>query len=182
MVMKILKKTGIALVFLSLSPFVYAYSDLPDRIRASQIKEGCYITFLEEDYAREQGDPSRPYYDALMKWSCKNGETTIIDRYDVEGASPEIVTVLFWKKRSLAVLVKWSINSHAADFQGDFYKVYVYRYVPSKAGNQFRKEEGVMKKFGEGWDGEWVGKNAVRYDFKDAASIKKRLNELGYLK
>ncbi|CAB3766709.1 hypothetical protein [Paraburkholderia humisilvae] len=177
----LLKKAVLIIFVLLFSPLVRAYSDFPESVRAWQIKDGCYIKFMKDEYPAERG-LSYPLYDILVKWNCENGEFATIDRYDVEGASPEIVTVLFWKKRSLAVLVKWSINSHAADFQGDFYKVYVYRYVPSKAGNQFRKEESIMKKFGEGWDGEWVGKNAVRYDFKDAASIKKRLNELGYLK
>ncbi len=134
-------KAILAFIVLLFSSFLHAYNDLPDNIRATQVKEGCGIKFLRDEYPEESNGLSYPLYDVLMKWDCASGESALIDRYDIEGISPEIVTVLFWRKRSIAVLVKWAVNSHAADFQGDFYRVYVYRYEPSKSGAGFKKEK-----------------------------------------
>ncbi len=178
---EMLKRTVLVVVVLFFSSLANAYSDLPGSMYAWQIKTGCDINFIKEEYLREPGETSNPLYDVLMKWDCKNSGSVLIDTYYVEGISPEIITVLFWKKRSIAVLVKWAVHSHASDFYGDFYRVYVYRYVPSKSGAEFRKEESVMKNFGEGWDGEWNGV-PVQYRFKDAASIRKRLGEINYLR
>src|SRR5262249_19663597 len=111
-------------------------------------------------------------------WKCINGDREVIDQYSVEGGSPEVVTVLFWKGRSLLVLVKWMTNSHASDFQGDFYKLYIYGFSKNASHNKFTPNETLMSEFGEGWDGVRNGV-VVKYEFKDATSIRRKLRELG---
>ncbi len=87
------------------------------------------------------------------------------------------MTFFFWGKDSFVVLVKWSINSQAADFQGDFYKVYVYKYNNDGDAPPFIRQEKIMNKFGQGWDGTRKGA-AVVYPYKNASSIRRRLRQL----
>ena len=73
-----------------------------------------------------------------------------------------------------------SINSRASDYVGDFYKVYVYKEMKEAGREKFVRDDATMKKFPEGWDGRTHSGLPVRYPFKDAASIKKRLAEIHF--
>jgi hypothetical protein len=114
-----------------------------------------------------------------VKWKCEDGTTVPIDRYEVEGGSREVATVLFWKRKRVVTLVKWSVNSRASDFQGNFYKIYIYKFNDVKEAHPqpFVREDVIMKKFGSGWDGVMDGV-VIKYPFKDAASIRKRLKKI----
>ena len=77
------------------------------------------------------------------------------------------------------ILVKWSTNSQASDFQGDYYKVYVYDYKKTQIERPFASRDDIDKRFGEGWDGILNGKKIV-YQYKDAKGIRSRLKKIGY--
>ena len=89
------------------------------------------------------------------------------------------MTVIFRKKRYIVILVKWTTSSVASNFEGDFYKCYVYRFVPGTTGQPFVRESEIMKKLGSGWDGSKDGQ-PVSFPLKDSASIRKLLTRLGY--
>lgn len=149
------------------------------QLPAEQIEKGCKLDFYAVNSADEFPAIGRPDYSIDARWACKGRPTRIVDTYEIEGGSPEIVTVFYRNKQDIVVLVKWSTNSQASDIQGDYYKIYIYRHTTGSLDNPFSRREDVMKKLGEGWDGEMDGK-PVHYPFKDASSIRKALNRLGY--
>lgn len=107
-----------------------------------------------------------------LMWNCNGRPLKLIDQYGVNGGSPEIVTLFFRKKRRLVVLVRWTIDSHAADFQGDIYEVHVYAYDKD---NTFVDQKTINARFGNGLDGAINGRN-VYFKFKNAALIRKKLD------
>ncbi|WP_089160972.1 hypothetical protein [Caballeronia sordidicola] len=147
------------------------------KLPAEQIQEGCNLEF----YILPDENPAlgRPDHSIDLRWVCGDQPQRVIDNYEIEGGSPDIVTVFYRKRHDAIVLVKWSTNSQAADVQGDYYKIYVYRYARNNPAQPFRPQRDVMKKLGEGWDGTVDGKS-VHYPYKDALSIRKALNRLGY--
>jgi hypothetical protein len=148
-------------------------------ISASSLREGCKIAF-PKDVKYSHSDPlSSGSFDIRVMWMCVGSTDVEIDRYEIEGGSPEIVTVLFWKRQKAVILVRWSTNSQASDFQGDYYKVYVYDYNKNLTKKSFIRRGDIDKRFGEGWDGVLNGKQIV-YKYKDAQSIKSRLKKIGY--
>jgi hypothetical protein len=134
-----------------------------------------------EFYALPDKNPpiGQPNYSIDLRWACRGQRARVIDHYEIDGGSPDIVTVFFRKGRDVIVLVKWSTNSQAADIQGDYYKTYIYRYQPKNFSNPFLIEHDVAAKLGEGWDGVIDGR-PVRYPYKNALSIRKALDRLGY--
>ncbi|TDY49754.1 hypothetical protein [Paraburkholderia rhizosphaerae] len=167
------------LSYLLVSSAVYAGpTPSPPSIEADRLQRRCSINFSNEPYPRENGALGSPVRDIKVTWQCMNGEREVIDQYSVEGGSPEVVTVLFWKKQSFLVLVKWTTNSHASDFQGDFYRLYIYKFSKTAPHKKFTPNETLMSEFGEGWDGVMNGV-VKEYQFKDAASIRRKLQELG---
>ncbi|MBJ9941710.1 hypothetical protein I7819_17690 [Burkholderia multivorans] len=149
------------------------------QLSGEQLEKGCNLDFYAVNLANDSPAIGRPDYSIDMRWACDGKPTKIVDTYEVEGGSPQIVTVFYRNRKDVVVLVKWSTNSQASDIQGDYYKIYVYRIALRNLEKPFLRQEGVMKKLGEGWDGEMNG-NPVHYPLKDAASIRKALNRLGY--
>jgi hypothetical protein len=147
------------------------------RISANQIEKGCNLDLHAiEDERPAIGRPDR----ALdLKWVCAGRSVKVIDRYEIEGGSPDVVTVLYRKNRDIIVLVKWGLRSLAADVQGDYYKIYVYRHAPENLIKPFSLRRDIMKKLGEGLDGAVNGR-PVYFPCKDAASIRKALDRYGY--
>ena len=158
---------------------VHADGASPELISSEQIKIGCRINFKKEIYENSNDPLSNPPFSLDLEWACDGKPPIIVDRYDVEGSSPEIVTVIFRKKRYIVILVKWTTSSVASNFEGDFYKCYVYRFVPGTTGQPFVRESEIMKKLGSGWDGSKDGQ-PVSFPLKDSASIRKLLTRLGY--
>jgi hypothetical protein len=149
------------------------------KIPADQLEKGCFVDFYAIDAPGEQPAIGRSNYSIYLRWSCNGKPARPIDTYEIEGGSPEIVTVLFRKKKDTVVLVKWTTTSPSADFQGDFYKIYVYRYTPENSNKPLKRQENAMSKLGDGWEGTMNGRE-VHYPFKDAYSIRRELNRLGY--
>jgi hypothetical protein len=159
----------------------FSSEKLPDVISAESIRPGCSIYFVKRFYSDSDDPLSVPPYDLVSTWKCQGVGQSRIDTYEINGGSPEVVTVTYWKRRAIVVLVKWSINSRASDYVGDYYKVYVYKRMKEATGKErFVRDEAIMNKFPEGWGGNTQSGTAVRYPFKDAASIKRRLVEIHY--
>jgi hypothetical protein len=76
------------------------------------------------------------------------------------------------------VLVKWSINSQAADYGGDFYKVFMYKATKISGKDDFEMDAAAMERLSAGWDCQAKDGKAIMYPFKDAASIRKRLQAI----
>ncbi|MFM0550058.1 hypothetical protein P0D69_03660 [Paraburkholderia sediminicola] len=167
----------VAQMFLPMN--AYASNVSRDTISSNQIRAGCNILFKKSIYEDSHDPLSDPLYSVDLEWTCDSEPPIIVDRYDVEGSSPEVVTVFFRRKRRIVVLVKWSINSQASDFVGDFYTIYVYRFDPKRPKYPFIRQDEIMDKLGSGWDGVKDGR-PVKYPLKDAASIVKALTRLGY--
>jgi hypothetical protein len=162
----------------ALSPLFAAFNDeSPSKISAYQIRHGCDLSFDKKFYPNDTHALGTPPHDTIMNWVCQGNNAVEIDRYEVEGTSPRIATVFFWKNKGLIVLVKWTINSRASDFQGEFYKIYVYKYDGVSHSSPFMRQDKIMSEFGPGWDGLKDG-FTVTYQFKDAASIRTKLSQL----
>lgn len=149
------------------------------QLPAEQIDKKCNLDFYAVNSADEIIAIGRPDYSIDVRWACDGKPTILVDNYEVEGGSPEIVAVFYRKSQDVVVLVKWSTNSQASYIQGDYYKIYIYRRTPGNLDKPFSRQNDVMKKLGEGWNGTKDGK-PVPYPFKDASSIRKALSQLGY--
>lgn len=149
------------------------------KLPAEQIEKGCNLDFYAVNSADEALEIGRPDYSVDVRWACDGKPVILVDNYEVEGGSPEIVTVFYRKRQDIVVLVKWTMNSQASDIQGDYYKIYIYKRTPGNLDKPFSRQNDVMKELGEGWNGTKDGK-PVRYPFKDASSIRKALSRLGY--
>jgi hypothetical protein len=147
------------------------------KIPAEQMEEGCDLEFR----ALPDGEPAigQSNHSVNLRWMCESQIPRVIDNYEIEGSSPDIVTVFYRRRQDVIVLVKWSTNSWASDVQGDYYKIYVYRYTQKNPSKPFMPQLDIMRKLGEGW-GSMIGKKQVHYPYKDAASIRSALDKLGY--
>lgn len=156
----------------------HAANQAQEVFSADAIRLGCSVSFPKQFHAISDDPLSIPLFDVSVEWHCSDGETAIIDKYEINGSSPEISTLFYWQDHSIVVLVKWSVNSQASEYVGDYYKVFSYRYERVGAEGRFVKNETIMKNFPAGLDG--CAKNGTRiiYPFKSAASIRKRLQKL----
>jgi hypothetical protein len=169
------------LVFALFSNPVIAQIDeaLSSTISATQLSAGCKIYFQKNIKHSDNDSLSSAGFDILSKWMCIGSHEMTIDQYEINGSSPVILTVLFWKHQKAVILVRWSTNSRASDFQGDYYKVYIYDYEKTNDKKPFTRRNDIDEKFGEGWDGILAGRKIV-YQYKDAAKIRSRLEKIGY--
>jgi hypothetical protein len=147
-------------------------------VSADAIRVGCSLSFSKQFHSVQDDPLSAAPFDLLATWHCDDGEKSVIDKYEINGASPEVATVFYWKRRYIVVLVKWSINSRAADYNGDFYKVFIYKStkIPGKYG--FVIDAAAMERLPPGLDGQSKNGKAIVYPFKDAASIRKKLRAI----
>jgi len=152
--------------------------EIVDEIKADKMKPGCRIGF-QRNFLADVNDPlSTPPYSIDVKWMCGGARPVQVDRYDVQGGSPTIAGVVYGKRRTVAILVKWSVNSRAADVQGDYYKIYAYELLNSKTLPLVQNKK-LMKQLGDGWIGNDHGRE-VRFPLSNAPAIKMALDRLGY--
>lgn len=147
-------------------------------IPASAIRRGCSISFSKEYQPNPEDPLSNPPFSLIATWSCRDGERLPIDRYEINGSSPEIVTVLYWDRRDIVVLVKWPVSSAASDYSGDYYEVFAYQYEKGRDSSRFVIDRSVTDHFPAGFDGSTKDGNPVVYPFKEAASIRARLRAI----
>ncbi|MDQ7976142.1 hypothetical protein QYH69_02645 [Paraburkholderia sp. SARCC-3016] len=177
--MKKLKGLLLSLVFLTISWSAPAWCDeyLVQRLSAGQLKRGCDLSLYAIE--TERVAIGRPDHTVDLRWICEDGKSRIIDTYQIEGGSPQVITILFRRNRHIIVLVKWEARSRNADVFGDYYKIYAYQYAPTSVDKLFPVDRNLMSKLGEGWEGDVAGKS-VHFPYKDAAAIRKALDRFGY--
>jgi len=156
----------------------HAASQFQKEFSADAIRLDCSVSFFKQFHTIRDDPLSTSPFDVSVQWHCRDGEATTIDKYEINGSSPEVVTFFYWQGHSIVVLVKWSVNSQASDYVGDYYKIFSYRYEYIGLGRQFIKNETIMKSFPPGVDGHSRSGARIVYPFKDAISIRKRLRIL----
>jgi hypothetical protein len=175
MVKKLIGALALLLCIAYISLPVYATEGSPPEVRADAIRVGCSVLFSKQFHPVRDDPLSAAPFDLLATWQCDDGEKSVIDKYEINGASPEVATVFYWGRHRIVVLVKWSINSRAADYSGDFYKIFIYKSTKTSGNDDFERDVAAMKRLPAGWDGQAKDGKAIVYPFKDAASIRKRL-------
>ncbi|WP_269508459.1 hypothetical protein [Burkholderia sp. IMCC1007] len=178
-VRKILGMAAIVIAVIFLPAHAAEADSSLDNISASSIKNGCNVVFHKEFRVLSNDPLSTPPFDISAKWTCRDGEGGDFDRYGINGSSPSVVTVLFWRGRYIIVLVKWVINSAASDYVGDFYEIYSYRRQQLGERMGIVRDSTIERLFSSGWDGYARDGSNVKYPFKDAASIRRVLRSNG---
>ncbi|WP_175005393.1 hypothetical protein [Burkholderia lata] len=174
-VRKMLGATAIAVGLICLPALAAEAGGSLDDISANSIRNGCNVTFSKELQPQPNDPLSTPPFDILAKWVCRDGEVSNFDKYTINGSSPSVVTVLFWRGRYIVVLVKWSASSSASDYVGDFYEVFSYRRQQLSGRADIVRDSTIEKLFPPGLDGYARNGSKIKYSFKDAASIRKVL-------
>lgn len=157
---------------------VYAAEESAIAVSADAIRVGCSVSFSKQFHPVQVDPLSTARFDLLATWQCNDDEKLVIDEYEINGASPEVATVFYWGRHYIVVLVKWPTNSLAADYLGDFYKVFTYKYTRVSRKDNFEMDAAAMKRLPAGWDGHAKDGKVVVYQFKEAASIRKRLQAI----
>jgi hypothetical protein len=170
--------TLMALLSVCVTSSSWAAGESPDQIAADSIRSGCFVSFSKELHPVADDPLSTPPFDVLANWRCDDGEQLPIDRYEVNGSSPEVATVFYWKKTNIIVLVKWTISSQASDYEGGYYKVFIYQYKRASDQSTLTRDDLAMKSFPPGWDGSKKNGKPLSYPFKDAASIRRKLRTM----
>ncbi|WP_146122037.1 hypothetical protein [Burkholderia multivorans] len=175
MVKKIIYAATIIIGIIFSSASALAENESPDKISANPVENGCDLIFSKELRPLQNDPLSTPPYDVAVQWSCRDGQVVNVDKYAINGSSPTVVTVLFWRKRYVVVLVKWATNSSAADYVGDYYETFVYKHRKVNGAVSLAKDDSISKLFPPGWDGYAKNGKRIAYPYKDAASIRKLL-------
>jgi hypothetical protein len=84
-----------------LSSLAASNNKLPLKIPADQIKHGCVLVFDKKFFPNDTHALGAPPHDTVANWVCQGKKAVEIDRYEVEGESPQIATVLFGKTKAL---------------------------------------------------------------------------------
>ncbi len=111
-----------------------------------------------------------------------NGAVVPITIFNQDGpAYPELVSIFKNKVNGVWVLfaiVKWRYYLSGVNTEGDYYEVHAYEYRKNDDDQiVFAENKIISDFFGSGFDGKQEGK-LVHFRFKDAASIRKRLNQI----
>lgn len=155
-----------------------ATSQLQDEIPADTVRTGCSILFSKQFHIIAEDPLSNPLFDMWMEWRCRDGEAITIDKYEINGASPELEALFFWQENHIVTLVKWSVNSQSSDYVGNYYKIFSYQYERDQNGGAFTRNEDIMKKLPAGLEGRTKNGSRVIYPFKNETAIRKRLRTL----
>jgi hypothetical protein len=115
---------------------VFAQGDVT--LSAKQLRPG-YIVKLHKTYAPSvDANVNGNVFDMHIVWKCMDEQAADVETISAEGSGPEIVTV-FYRMNEIVVLARWTSQSVAADFQGDFYEVNAYRLVEDADGTAFKE-------------------------------------------
>ncbi|MDP3393042.1 hypothetical protein [Sediminibacterium sp.] len=120
----------------------------------------------------------------FFKINPNNYHRALIDTFHEDGGEPRIETLFFEntdkdKEREIAIFVRIPQMHRGADIYGDFYNTYFYDnpnlVIPP---NRLTKFEKLSAKF-SGYEG-YSGNKQFKFKYKDVASIRKALKEMGY--
>lgn len=175
MVRKILGVAAVVIGLICVPTLAVETGGSPDDIPADSIRNGCNVNFSKEFHPLSNDPLSTPPFDITAKWICRDGEVSNFDKYTVNGSSPSVATVLFWRERYIIILVKWTASSSASDYVSDFYEVFSYKRQQLNGRADIVRDGAIERFFSPGWDGYSRNEVRVKYPFKDAASIKKVL-------
>ncbi|NML96469.1 hypothetical protein HHL24_00615 [Paraburkholderia sp. RP-4-7] len=108
-----------------------------------------------------------------------------VDLYEAEGgATPEIKSVFVngKKPKKLFIIVAWPSDSPSIGTGGSIYQVFAYDERIEKRGAlaKLRRDTGLTKRFGVGFDGTREGQS-VTYRYRNASAVKRQLLEWGYI-
>jgi hypothetical protein len=171
----------IMLVTASVSTMSYAtHGESPENIPADQIRSGCSVSFSKELHPNRNDPLSTPLFAIVASWHCIDGEQLPLDRYEINGSSPEVAIVFYWRKRDVVVLVKWPINSRAADYSGNYYDVFIYEYDNKYHTPRFVRNQFAQKYFFAGFDGVAKDGSPVKYPFDNSEAIRKKIQSIDF--
>jgi hypothetical protein len=110
--------------------------------------------------------------------------SVFIDFYEAEGGvTPEIKSVFVSgkKPKKLFIIVAWAADSPSIGTGGSIYQVFAYDERIEKRGalRKLRRDTGLIKRFGVGFDGMREGQS-VTYKYKNASEVKRQILEWGY--
>ena len=120
----------------------------------------------------------------FFKTSSNLYQRALIDTFHENGGEPKIETVFFAntdkdKEREIAIIVRTPQIHRGAGIYGDFYDIYFYDnpnlLLPP---NKLALFEKLSSKF-SGFEGDQNNKH-FKFRYKDVASIRKALKEMGY--
>ncbi|WP_322014094.1 hypothetical protein [Paraburkholderia sp. J12] len=176
--MKVIKISMVLLGLACAAAPCYSADEFPASLSADVIRPGCSIFFSKEFHPVQDDPLSTPLFSIVESWKCRDGEDLPIDKYGINGSSPDIVTVFYWGRHDIVVLIKWEVNSQAADYSGDYYKLFAYTYSNKFGSPKFVRDNELMKYFPAGFDGVKKNGASITYPFKDASSIRKKLRSV----
>ncbi len=120
----------------------------------------------------------------FFKINSNNYQRALIDTFYEDGGEPRIETLFFAntdrdKEREIAIIVRTPQIHKGAGVYGDFYDTYFYDnpnlLMPPSKLTRFEK---LSKRF-TGFEGDKDDKH-FKFKYKDVASIRKALKEMGY--
>lgn len=161
------------IIFISAASF----SSASGKLESSRGGGRCSIFFkkeIQQDFENRLGEPS---FNVIGLWRCEGHPDVIFDKYLINGDSPRVVSQFFVGSENFFVIVRWRINSRAADISGDYYEVYAYSYRIAPNGYFISRNESEMSAFPPGMDGVRKDGASIIYPFKSSAEILKKLNE-----
>lgn len=147
---------------------LFAFCSLPSYGRGEVVQGPFKIDGDKAIYFQRESNPDFPlglYYDSGTK-------KTQVDKYEVDGDTPNIDTVFFMKihnVKNVIVLISWNQLHQAESINGNTYQVYAYKYSNDSLfiNDMITKDPEL-----NGMDGEFNG-DEVHFKYKNVASIKK---------
>jgi len=136
-----------------------------------------HAVYRDSVVALEMGDAQFPVFLALYRKTDGLCVKKVVDRYPVEGSSPNVQSLFFEMikgKENLLLIVRWEVNHRGIGTYGDFYKIYAYEN-DGAGWLKTNKEVGDMKSL-RGIDGYQDGQSS-NFDLKDAAAVRKYLRD-----
>ncbi|MFK0376412.1 hypothetical protein [Pandoraea sp. NPDC090278] len=138
------------ILFLSTICGTVAASSLTDRspriISADEIRSGCSI-HINRNYQYDKNDPlSTPPYSLIISWQCVDGENLPIDELPINGASPEITSILYFNSMNIVIQARWPMNSQSAEYLGYHHKISAYTYNEKTIPKRFIENKEIENK------------------------------------
>ncbi|HII4325768.1 TPA: hypothetical protein ACY4PY_001966 [Enterobacter cloacae] len=147
--------------------FLFAFCSLPSYGQGEVVQGPFKIDGEKSIYFQREPNSDFPlglYYDSGAK-------KTQVDKYEVDGDTPNIDTVFFMKihnVKNVIVLISWHQLHQAESINGNTYQIHAYKYSNDSLfiNDMITKDPAL-----NGMDGEFNG-DEVHFNYKNAASIK----------
>ncbi|MGO4330999.1 hypothetical protein [Cupriavidus sp. M-11] len=181
---RLVTKSLVIIKFFCISSFSFSQTGFASQkiedVHADSIKNGCSVIFQEAAPSMSESLSEAVSGNVDVGWSCEDGTAVIIDTYEKEGGAPEILSSFIRGDKCIAVLVRWSIYSRASSFNGNMYRILIYRYGENISGDPFFVRREFLGKNKVGWDGVKNGRR-VRFSLNTEKKINRELDSRGKL-